>query len=117
MTLRDRQIGDVTILDIDGRMTLEDGVDIFRAVVRQLLALSRIHLILNLHDVPYIDSTALGEIIRVHTSVMRRGGGLRLLHVTPPVKQLLVVTKLLPAFHLRDDEAEAVKSFAVPQMS
>ena len=116
MTLRDRQVGDVTILDIDGRITIQDGVDMFRAVIRQLLALSRIQLILNLHDVPYIDSTALGEIVRVDGSATRRGGGMRLLHVGPHVRDLLTVTRLLPIFDLRDDEADAVKSLGVARL-
>lgn len=75
-TVHERQVGDVTILDIDGRITIQDGADIFRAVVRQLVALSRVKLALNLQNVPYIDTTALGEIIRAHLSVTRRNGRL-----------------------------------------
>ena len=110
MTLREREVGDVTILDIDGRITIQDGADEFRAVARQLLSLSRVRLVLNLHGVPYIDSTALGEIVRLHASVTRRRGGMKLLKVTPRVKELLTTTRLLPVFDLFDDEAEAVKS-------
>ena len=111
MMLRDRQVGEVTILDIDGRMTIQDGVDVFRAVVRQMIALSRVRLVLNLHGVPYIDSTALGEIVRTYSSVTRRGGGVMLLNVTPRVTALLTITKLLPVFSLFDEEAKAVSSF------
>ena len=111
MTLHERRIGDVTILDIDGRITVQDGADIFRGVVRQLVALSRVKLVLNFHDVPYIDSTALGEIIRAYTSVTRRGGTLKLLHVPGRVHELRMITRLLSVFDLFDAEAEAMKSF------
>jgi anti-sigma B factor antagonist len=117
MTLHERWIGDVTILDIDGRITEQDGVDRFRGVVRQLVALSRVKLVLNLHDVPYIDSIALGEIIRAYTSVTRRGGALKLLHVPARVHELLMITRLLSVFDLFDAEAEAVKSFGVVRIS
>ena len=111
MTLREREVGDVTILDIEGRITLQDGVDDFRAVARELLALSRVRLVLNLHGVPYIDSTALGEIVRLHASVTRRRGGMKLLMVPPRIHELLTTTRLLPVFDLFDDETETVKSF------
>jgi anti-anti-sigma factor len=117
MTLDERWIGDVTIIDIDGRITLQDGVDLFRGVIRQLVALSRVKLVLNFHDVPYIDSTALSEIIRAQTSVTRRGGTLKLLHVPARVHELLMITRLLPVFDLFDTEAEALKSFGVAHIS
>jgi anti-sigma B factor antagonist len=115
MKLRDRRVGDVTILDIDGRVAIEDGVDQLRAMIRQLLALSQTKLVFNLQGVPYIDSSALGEIIRAHSSVTRRGGALRLLGMTPRVKELLTITRVLPVFDLYDDETAAVKSLGVAQ--
>ncbi len=117
MSLHERWIGDVTIIDINGRITVQDGVDIFRGVVRQLVALSRVKLVLNFDDVPYIDSTALGEIIRAYTSVTRRGGAPKLLHVPARVHELLMITRLLSVFDLFDDEAEAVKSFGIARIS
>jgi len=111
MTLRERQVADVTILDIEGRIAIQDGAEMLRGVVRQLVAMSRVKLVLNLQSVPYIDSTALSEIIRTYLSVTRRSGGLKLLHVTPRIHELLTITKLLSVFDLFDDEAEAVKSF------
>ena len=110
MTVAERRVGYVTILDIEGRITVQDGVDVFRAAVCQLLALSQVRIVLNLADVTYIDSTALGEILRLHASVTRRRGGIRLLNVAPRVRELLSTTKLLSVFHLFDDESEAVKN-------
>jgi anti-sigma B factor antagonist len=113
MTLHERWIGDVTIIDIDGRMTVEDGADTFRDAVRQLLRQGRVKLVLNFHDASYIDSTALGEIICAYTSATRKGGTLKLLNVTTRIHELLIITKLLSVFDLFDAEAEAVKSFGV----
>lgn len=113
MTLSERRIGDVTIIDIDGRMTVEDGADAFRDAVRQLVRQDRVQLVLNFQAAPYIDSTALGELVRAYTSATRKGGTLKLLNVTPRVHELLMITRLLSVFDLFDAEAEAVKSFGV----
>jgi anti-sigma B factor antagonist len=69
--------------------------------------------VLNFRDAPYIDSTALGEIVRAYTSATRKGGTLKLLGVTARVHELLMITKLLSVFDLFDAEAEAVKSFGM----
>lgn len=111
LTVRERSMGDVTIIDLDGRITVEDGADSLRALVRQLVRRGRVQLVLNLHGAPYIDSTALGEMVCAYTSATRQGGTLKLLHVKPRVHELLMITKLLTVFDLFDDEAEAVKSF------
>ena len=117
MTLHERWIGDITIIDTDGRITVQDGADIFRDAVRQLVRQGRVKLVLNFHDTSYIDSTALGEIVRAYTSATRQGGALKLLNVTPRVHELLAITKLLAVFDLFYAEAEAVKSFGVPRHS
>ena len=113
MTLHERWISDVTIIDVDGRITVHDGADIFRDVVRQLVRQGRVKLVLNFLDASYIDSTALGEIIRAYTSVTRQGGTLKLLNVPARVHELLMLTRLLSVFDLFDGEAEALKSFGV----
>ena len=111
MTIGERSIGEVTVVDISGRVTIQEGADQFRDVTRELIRQGRVKLVLNLRDVPYIDSTALGEIIRTYTSVIRKGGSVKLLNVTSHVHQLLVITRLLPIFDLFDSETEAVKGF------
>ena len=111
MTISDRAIGDITVIDVGGRVTIDDGADRFRDSVRALLREGRIKLVLNFKDGSYIDSTALGEIVRSYTSAMRKGGTVKLLSVPPRVHELLVVTKLVSVFDQFDDEAEAIKSF------
>jgi anti-sigma B factor antagonist len=111
VTVHERQMGDVTIVDVDGRITIQEGADTFRGVIRELVALSRVNIVLNFHDVSYIDSTALGEIVRTYLSVSRRNGRLTLLHVPSRVRELLRITKLLTVFDVFDDEAAAVNSY------
>ena len=112
MTIHERSVGEVTVIDIDGRMTIEDGADLFRQVTRRLIGLGRWRLVLNLHDTPYIDSTALGEIVQAYTTVTRKGGSLKLLHVPERVYRLLAITKLVRVFDLFEAETDAVQSFA-----
>jgi anti-sigma B factor antagonist len=111
MTIGERSVGDVTIVDVSGRITIQEGADQFRDVMRDLMRRGRMKVVFNLQNVPYIDSTALGEIIRTYTSVIRKGGSVKLLNVSTHVHQLLVITRLLSIFDLFDAEAEAVKSF------
>src|SRR5579862_8677994 len=115
MTINDRAAGDITVIDVGGRITIDDGADLFRDTVRGLLRDGRAKLILNFKDGSYIDSTALGEIVRSYTSATRKGGTLKLLNVPPRVHELLVVTRLLSVFDLFDDETEAVRSFGTPR--
>jgi anti-sigma B factor antagonist len=115
MTIGERSVGDVTIVDVSGRITIQEGADQFRDVMRDLMRRGRMKVVFNLQNVPYIDSTALGEIIRTYTSVIRKGGSVKLLNVSTHVHQLLVITRLLSIFDLFDAEAEAVKSFGTPR--
>ena len=113
--ITERTSGDVTIVAIEGRVTLEEGAEDFRELTRRLIRDGHLKLVIDLEKVPYIDSTALGEIIRCYTTLTRLGGGLKLLGVTPHVHRLLVITRLLTIFDLFDDEAEAIKSFGKPR--
>jgi anti-sigma B factor antagonist len=115
MTIGERSVGDVTIVDVSGRITIQEGADQLRDVMRDLMRRGRTKVVFNLQTVPYIDSTALGEIIRTYTSVIRKGGSVKLLNVSTHVHQLLVITRLLSIFDLFDAEAEAVKSFGTPR--
>jgi anti-sigma B factor antagonist len=69
-------------------------------------------IVLNLADVPYIDSAGLGEIVRTYTTVSRQGGSLKLLNLTKRISDLLSITKLLTVFETFDSEKEAVQSFS-----
>lgn len=115
MTISERAVGDVTIVELDGRITVQEGVDAFRDLARRLLGDGRVKIVLDMRNVPYIDSTALGEIIRTFTSATRQNGSVKLLNVSPHVHQLLVITSLLSVFDLFESETDAVRSFGTPR--
>jgi anti-sigma B factor antagonist len=111
MEIAERVIGDVTLLDLRGKMTLGEGDELLKDKVNSLLGDGRKKLVLNLEGVPYIDSAGLGEIVRTYTTVNRQGGNLKLLNLTKRIEDLLSITKLLTVFETYDSEADAVKSF------
>jgi len=111
MHIHERAIGDVMIIDVNGRMTLGEGQEMLRDKVNSLIQQGHRKLVLNLAEVPYIDSAGLGEIVRTYTTVSHQGGALKLLNLTKRIQDLLAITKLLAVFETFDAEADAVGSF------
>ncbi|HEU4934193.1 MAG TPA: STAS domain-containing protein [Pyrinomonadaceae bacterium] len=111
LDLKERQAGDVTILDLSGEVRIGDSSVALRESVRNLADQGKKKLLLNLAGVKYIDSSGIGELIANYTTVSRQGGQLKLLNLTEKVQNLLVITKLLTVFDSYDNEAEALKSF------
>ena len=111
MTTSTRQVGGVTIVDISGRIELGEESGAVRDMVRDLLGKGHKQILLNLGDVHYIDSTALGTLVSAFTSARKRGGELKLLNLTDRVTDLMQMTKLYTVFDIKDDESVAVKSF------
>ena len=114
MEIEERQAGDVTILDLHGKMTMGEGDELLKDKINSVVAQGRKKLVLNLASVPYIDSAGLGEIVRTYTTVSRQGGSLKLLGLTKRIADLLSITKLLTVFDTYDNEADAVRSFTSP---
>ena len=112
MQIHQRSVGDVTIIDLNGKMTLGEGDELLRDKVNSLIAQGKKKLVLNLAEVPYIDSAGLGEIVRTYTTVSRQGGTLKLLNLTKRIQDLLAITKLLTVFETFESENDAVKSFS-----
>ena len=110
--LTTRQVGDVTVIDANGRITLGEGSSTFRDTIKDLTARGNKKLLVNLGDVSYIDSSGIGEMVSGFTSVANQGGELKLLNLNKRVKDLLQITKLYTVFEVFDDEAAAVRSFA-----
>lgn len=111
MTVQERSIGDVTILDVGGRITVQEGATRLAQPLTRLLNNPRPQILINMADVSYIDSTALGELVRAYSGAAKRDGAMKLLHVPGPVRQLLTLTRLAGVFELFDSEAEALASF------
>ena len=107
-----RQVDGITVVDMSGRITLGEGCTQLRELVREQLGKGTKHLLLNLADVTYIDSSGIGELVSGFTTVSNQGGKLKLLNLTKKVHDLLQITKLYTVFDVYDDEAKAVTSFA-----
>jgi len=111
MQIEERVVGNVTILDLKGKITLGEGDEALKDKVHSLMNQDKKRILLNLAGVPYIDSAGLGEVVRTYTTVSRQGGQLKLVNLTKRITDLLMITKLLTVFETFDTEAEALKSY------
>jgi anti-sigma B factor antagonist len=111
MTITTREVSHVTIVDINGRITLGEETGQLRDTVRNLIAQGKKKIVLNLANVDYVDSSGVGELVSSFTTVRNAGGELKLLNLTKKVQDVLYVTKLYTVFDVKDDEFTAVKSF------
>ena len=111
-TITTRQVGDVTVVDAAGKITLGEGSAMLRDQVRRLLGVGNRKILINLGDVNYIDSSGIGELVSCFTTVTGQEGQLKLLNLTKRVHDLLQITKLYTVFEIHDDEAKAVRSFS-----
>jgi anti-sigma B factor antagonist len=104
-------VGDVTVIDVAGRITLGEGSSALREALRDLVGKNQKKILLNLGDVTYIDSSGIGELVSGFTTVTNSGGSLKLLNLNKRVKDLLQITKLYTVFDVHEDEAGAIRSF------
>lgn len=111
MKFKTRQVDGVTVLDLNGRITLGEGSVTLRDAVRDVLSKGSNRILLNLANVDYIDSSGIGELVSAFTTVKNSGGELKLLQLTKKVHDLLQITKLYTVFDIKDDEASAISSF------
>jgi anti-sigma B factor antagonist len=106
-----REIGGVTVIDLDGRITLGEGSTLLRDLVREKLGSGHKKIVMNMLGINYIDSTGLGELVSAYRLVKSEGGELKLLNLNKKVSDLLQITRLYAVFDIHNDEAQAVASF------
>lgn len=106
-----RDVGDVRILDLDGKITIGVGDVKLRELVEEALEQGCRKVIINLKHVSHIDSSGIGEMVGCFTTVKRRGGQMSLLNLPPRINDILQVTQLITVFDVFDNEAEAIQSF------
>jgi anti-sigma B factor antagonist len=106
-----RQLGDVTIVDFSGKITLGEGSAMLRNTVRELVNSGSKKILLSLYDVDYIDSSGIGELVSAYTTVKNASGELKLLHLTKRVHDILQITRLFTVFDVQSDENNALRSF------
>jgi anti-sigma B factor antagonist len=106
-----REIGDITVIDMDGRITLGEGTALLRDIIRENLRKGRKKIIMNLGGITYLDSTGLGELVSGYRLVKTEGGEIKLLNLNKKLTDLLQITKLYTVFDIHNQEAQAVASF------
>jgi anti-sigma B factor antagonist len=111
LNIKEREAGDVTILDLSGKITIGEGSVQLRESVRKLLDQGKKKILLNLGDVSYVDSSGIGELVSSYTTTNNNGGQLKLLNLTKKIQDLLMITKLLTVFETHENEETAVASF------
>lgn len=112
MQISERRIGHVTVLDLQGRLGLDEDGDVtlyehIGALVRE----GRVNIVLNLYDVTHIDSCGIGAMVAKYLSVRRRGGDLKLLNLSERSHCVMAITHLLSIFEAFESEDEAIQSF------
>lgn len=112
INISERQAGDVTVLDLEGKVTIGEGSVALRNAIRRLLGEGKNKILLNLGGVGYIDSSGIGELVSSYTAVNKENGTLKLLNLTQKIQDLLAITKLLTVFDVYDSEADALSSFS-----
>ena len=111
LTIASREVDGVTVLDLNGRITLGEGSVQLREAIRDLISKGSRTILLNMGDVNYIDSSGLGELVSAYTTAKNQGASVKLLNLTKKVKDVLQLTKLYTVFDVFEDEASAISSF------
>jgi len=111
MTIGQRDIEGITILDLEGRLMAGPDSSLLRERVVEVSNQKRLNIILNLKRVEFIDSTGLGTMVMSFTTIQKLGGALKLLNLSKRHIELLVLTKLSTIFEVFDDEQDAINSF------
>ncbi len=111
LNISERQAGDVTVLDLGGKITIGEGSVALRGAIRRLMEEGKKKILLNLAQVGYVDSSGIGELVSSFTTINRDGGQLKLLNLTQKIQDLLAITKLLTVFDVYEDEATGLNSF------
>jgi anti-sigma B factor antagonist len=110
--INEHRVGDVTVLDLKGRIRIGGGTTELHRSIRCLVAEGKTQILLNLAHVTHVDSSGLGELIASRSTVMNKGGSMKLSHLTERMRDLMVITKLLTVFDVFDDDEQAVASFS-----
>jgi len=112
MKIQERSAGTVTILDLSGKLAFGDGDVLLKDKIHSLAFQTKTQIVLNLADVPFVDSSGLGTLCGSVTTVRNIGGDIKLLNLTKRIHDLLAIAKLSTVFETYESEADAVQSFS-----
>jgi anti-sigma B factor antagonist len=107
-----REVGDVSVVDLKGKITIGSGDVQLREIINGLVDKGRKNILINMQDVTTIDSSGIGELVGCYTSVTNKGGKLKLLHLPPKINDVLTVTQLNTVFDVYESEPEALATYA-----
>jgi anti-sigma B factor antagonist len=113
MRIDQRVSNNIVFVEPRGRLTVETETA-FTDAIRRLLDAGWRRLVVNLADVPYVDSCGLGAVAQAYVSTWRRGGDLKLLNVAARNRHLLTITKLATVVAIVDSEEEIERAFEAP---
>ena len=106
-----RQVGNVSVLDLSGKITIGEGDVVLRDKVHELLDSGKNQILLNLDKISYMDSAGIGELVACYKRAAETGAKLKLLNPSGRVSDLLSLTKLQQVFDIYNDEKDALVSF------
>jgi anti-sigma B factor antagonist len=111
MTITERRVGDVTLLQLKGRLVFGDGAALLRSHLNDLLDQARLNFLLDLHEVTYVDSFGVGVLAAKYVSIRRKGGDLKFLNLSVRSHHVMAVSGLIRIFESFESEEEALRSF------
>jgi anti-sigma B factor antagonist len=111
MQITERTVNDVTILDLDGRLTIGDGAELLRDTIKNLVSQGKTKILINLTKVPYVDSGGLGELVHCSVSAKKAKGEVKLMGLASKITDLLAITRLVTVFDTFETELDALVSF------
>lgn len=111
MEIHIRTVRTVTVIDLSGNLIIGKSEESLRQTINRLIEEDRKLVLLNLSEVPMIDSSGIGAMIKSFTSVKAAGGAFKVLNPSRMARQLLSITGLLSVLEAFEDENEAVSSF------
>lgn len=111
MDVNKRQAGDVTILDLKGKITIGAGDVQLRNAVQEVMNAGASKVLINMAGVSTIDSSGIGELVSAYTTATNRGAKLKLMNLPAKVSDILTITQLITVFDVYDSEAEGIKAF------
>ena len=111
LTIKEHEVGAVTVLKLVGEILLDDGDQVLRTHVHDLMARDRTKLVVDFGDVAYVDSSGVGMLVAKQQTLRKIGGDIRLVNLSARYRRLLTTMRVLPLFRVFDDEAAAVASF------
>jgi len=111
MTPEVRAIGDVSVIDLKGKVIHGSGDIEMRETVQHLLDDGKRKFLINLEKVVFMDSAGIGELVACHKRAVEKGGAIKILKPNEKVLDLFTITKLIEIFDIFKDEKEALKAF------